>query len=296
MFLTLDILERYDACKLWKKWFARNFPDGAELIDVINHPRVDIETLHWGYANLTTTKEEQEAYWSKLKVEVPDRCTIYESDHITNSTYVSRSSNVKDSELVFSSQDVNSSNNILNSKNIERSVQVFGSEFVYDSQWVCQSRNVTGSANIVNADYVVHSNDVMNASTVVDSFAVYSFRTGGTKQIRGSAFITDCVNLKHCLFCANIEGKEYMLFNQPIDQDQFEIIMKQLRNILGDWHPKFVKGEWPEGVIPLDSPVLQRNVMHQFENLPEAFWRWVKTLPGYDPSLLYAITFQADLI
>lgn len=296
MFLTLETLEQYRACESGKKWFARHFPEGGELIDVISHKYVTPEILHWGYTHLTTTEEEREIYWQKLNIDVAERWTIYESDHIVDSSYVTRSSKVRSSSYIFSCKDVVDSNNISGSKNIERSRQVFNGEFVYDSEKVYLSKNINQSLNVINSDYVVRSSSILNCAVITNSHYVHSLIVGRTKQIKDSAFITDCYNLKSCLFCTNIHDSEYMLFNQPIDPDQFDMIMKQMQNIMSGWQADFVKEEWPEETIPLDSPQLQRNVIRQFENLPEVFWRWVKTLPGYDPGILYAITFQTNLI
>ena len=68
MFLTLEILERYNACEKGKEWFTHFFPNGGELMDVIQHRFVHPETLHWGFANLITTQEEREAYYKKLAI------------------------------------------------------------------------------------------------------------------------------------------------------------------------------------------------------------------------------------
>jgi hypothetical protein len=63
------------------------------------------------------------------------------------------------------------------------------------------------------------------------------------------------------------------------------------------WDAELVKdNEWPECTIPLDMPTIQRNVLKQYEALPESFWRWVKTLPGYDPGILYHLTYNRDLL
>jgi hypothetical protein len=65
-----------------------------------------------------------------------------------------------------------------------------------------------------------------------------------------------------------------------------------MRDILEDFSPEFVRNNyWPEGTIPLDHPIIQRNIAQQFATLPDKFWRWVKTLPGYDPDILYSLTY-----
>lgn len=296
MFLTLDILERYGACESGKKWFARNFPKGAELIDVITHKTATPEILHWGYNHLTTNEAEREAYWKKLEVVTLDRDSIYNSDHVSDCTYVSRSSKVKLSNFIFNSIDIYDSNNVSSSRNVEHGHQVLSSEFVYYGEQIMHSKNVNECTNIINSDYVVRSTSVMNSAVVTDSHYIHGLAAGQTRQIKNSAFIFNCQNIKNCMFCTGIHDVDYQLFNQPIDPDQFDLIMKQMKKVMDDWRAEYVKGEWPEGTIPLDFPAIQRNTINQFANLPEAFWRWVKTLPGYDPNILYAIIFQADLI
>lgn len=296
MFLTLETLERYNACEKGKEWFTHFFPNGGELMDVIQHRFVHPETLHWGFANLITTQEEREAYYKKLAINVDNYFTVYECDHIEGGEYITRSSHIKNSNYIFSCKEVVDSNNVSSSDSVERSNQIFNSEFVYDSEKVYQSKNITQSLNVINSDYVVRSSSIMNATNINNSHYVHGLTIGRTKQVKDSMFITECVNVKKCLFCSEIKDREYMLFNKPVDPDEFELISNQLKNILAGWQAEFVKGEWPEGTIPLDSPQIQRNIMRQFAQLPEKFWRWVKTLPNYDSMVLYAVTFQANLI
>jgi hypothetical protein len=297
MFITVDILKQNKACSPGIKWFERHFPNGAELIDVINHPKVDRQTLHWGYANLITTDEEKVAYRKKLAIETSAEWTIYESDHVINCLYVTRSSGIKNSDYIFGSEGVTNSKNVMSSNMVENSSQIFSSNFVYDSKQVTCSKNITNSINIVNSDYIINSISVMNAASVMDSQIVHGLAPGKTRQIKNSIFISECENIDHCLFCTGIKDAEYMLFNEKIDAMQYEIIKRQLTGILNDWQPEFVKGgEWPEDTIPLDSPHIQRNIIKQFESLPETFWKWIKTLPGYNPAIVYALTFQGNLI
>lgn len=297
MYLTLDILERFGACDSGKKWFARYFPNGGELIDIISHKYATPEILHWGFHNFTTTPEEQEAYWVRLNVNVPNRCTIYESDNITDSCYVSRSSNITNSNFVFSSAEVSNSNDIMGSQTVEDSNQVFISEFVYGSNKVYYGKNITESTNIVNSDYVVRSRSVMNSAVVTDSCFVSALDSGRTKNIKNSAFIYECINMKRCMFCSGIDNGENLLFNKPIDADELDLIMKQLKSVLGDYSADYVRdGEWSGKEIPLKTPQIEHNLISQYSKLSEKFWRWVATLPNYDSQILYTIIWQARLL
>lgn len=297
MFLTLDILEQYGACEAGKKWFASHYPEGTELINLINHESVSTEILHWGYANLTTTEEEKKAYWKRLNIDCENLHTIYKSDNIRNSEWVTRSSKVVDSEHVYSSKEITSSTSILSSEEVSNSHQVYDSEFIDSSKRVLCSKNVTNSYNIVNSDYVVNSHSIMNAAAVTDSAFVDGWLAGGSKQIKNCRFIMECSNLRHSLFCNKISDGEYMIFNKQVDAADYELIVKQLDKRLEGFESELVKeGEWPKSTIPLDAPHVQRNIIKQYANLPASFWRWVKTLPGYDPAVLYAITYNKELI
>ena len=78
---------------------------------------------------------------------------------------------------------------------------------------------------------------------------------------------------------------------------EYKVIVRQLTSILSDWEPEFVKdGLWPEATVPLDAPILQRNALIQWGKLPDRFWQWVKTLPGYREDIMYSLTYQGDKI
>jgi hypothetical protein len=107
----------------------------------------------------------------------------------------------------------------------------------------------------------------------------------------------DCVNLKNCLFCHKVQNGEYLLFNKPIDAEDYENVLQQLDRMVNNFESELVKeSEWPSNTIPIDTPRIQHNILEQYQGLPTSFWRWVKTLPNYDPAVLYAITYNKELI
>lgn len=297
MFLTLEILDKYDIDDSTRAWFASTFPNGERLVNVLQHKTITIEILHSIIEHLTTTPQEKEIYYTKLKIDCADRETIYHCNDITNSRWVTRSSNVVNSEYIFNSNDVDTCNDILSSNNIQDSHKIFHSEFVYNSQDVIDSANINDSHNIVNCNYVVNSHSIINSSNVTGSAYISGFVVGRNKHIKNSRFIEECENIKHCLFCSKIADAEYMIFNKQADVEDYTMIVKQLDRLLKDWKMELVKDDvWPSQTIPLDSPVIQRNVIKQYASLPESFWRWVKTLPNYDPMVLYSITYNKDLL
>lgn len=221
--------------------------------------------------------------------------TIYDSTNVNNSEYILRSDMVENSNYIFDCEDVANSNNISYSRVVQSSSQVFNSEFIYQSRRVSNSCNVTESDNIIQSNFVVLSRDIMNAANVIESMFVTDLSLSYTKNISFCAFINHCQNLKHCLFCYDTNNGEYLLFNKPISAREYDMIKMQMTNLLNKHGLIFVK-KWPIEQIPLDSPRIDRNIERQFAKLPEVFWRWVKTLPGYDPMILYNITMQGNLL
>lgn len=221
--------------------------------------------------------------------------TVFDSTEVINSEYVLRSNIVENSCYIFDCEDITNSNNVSYSRVVQSSEQVFDSEFIYQSRRVSNSYNVTESDNIVQSNFVVSSRDIMNAANVIDSMFVTDLSPSYTKNITSCAFINHCQSLKNCLFCYGVHNKEYLLFNKPISARELDMVKTQMTNLLNNCGLVFVK-KWSIGQIPLDSPRIDRNIEWQFVKLPEVFWRWVKTLPGYDPMILYNITMQGNLL
>lgn len=294
MFLTKEILEKHNACAVGQKWFSRYFPEGAEMLDVIKSPKTNVAFLHWGFENLTTTKEELEAYWDRLNITNCNRETIIRSHNVDNSNVVIRSQDIENSDYIFSSKKIKSGNIIVNSATVENSHHIFESNFVYDSFNIYNGKNITESNNVVGSSFVVGSHSIYNASNVTNSFIVFDLKMEETSDIEECGFIANSKMLTNCLFCAGIAEKEYHIFNHPVSEKQFALIKKQLESIIGDYHPTYVEN-WGEKTVPVEMPNFQSPVLYHAD-LPEDFWEWVKTLPGYDPKILYQITFNPNLI
>ena len=57
MFITNEILERYNACESGKKIFNRLYPNGVEIIDLLDNRHIPDEILHWGAEYLPVSAE-----------------------------------------------------------------------------------------------------------------------------------------------------------------------------------------------------------------------------------------------
>lgn len=284
MHITLELLQKRAACQEALDFFAKHYPDGAELIDLINRAHLPDQFLHWGFQHLETSEEEKEAYRKKMKI--VDSVGVYGSSDINQSYIITDSRCVDNSNNIHSSKNVTNSNNIYNSTYIESSNQIWKSFVIENSFRVLDSKNVVQSNEVISSDYVVESSGVYESSNIVNSIAIWKSET-----MTNCGMCFGCHNLNHALFCEQIQDGEYMLFNKPIDKVRFNIIYRQFCN---QFKPQLtlMSTTWQKG----SAPRIYRDYRKHTQDISESFWEWVKTLPGYNPDILYSLTFNPQFL
>ena len=287
MFLRPDDVLKYGPCPQGYSFLSRYFPDGAELSDVMRHKYTTEEFLHWGFDNLSTNDDEKKLYYELLDINCEHPETIYHSRDIDCSYRVSDSKSVYNSHVIHNCHDIRDSAAVSDSEEVHQSWTVVKGSFIFTSKFVANSQNITDCEFVVGSQFVVDSHSVMNSEQVESS-----------KWIRDCANVEDCFmcadcrNLKHAMFCSDIEG-EYMIFNKPVEPKRFELIKKQLMMMLAYFHMDMAT--WDEGMYETKVKI-NLNYITQYAAVPTKFWSWLKTLPGYDPMVMYRITFQPHLL
>lgn len=288
MFVTQEILERREACKAGQKWFSRHYPNGAEMIDVIHNPKVANSFLYWGYEHLNYNKKELEAYLKRLNIEVEDYRLVVKSEQVREAKYIYGCSNITSSSYIFRSKNIVNSNNVANSNFIEHSEKCFLSDFCFNSSEVLQGSNINDSNNIVKSNFIVESSSVSQSCNITKSQYINC-----SSDIVNSYFIAKSQGLENCLFCYDMKNDKNLLFNKKVSEIQIKIIKQQLQTILKDWSAQLIEEEnWSSYTIPLLIPKPLFIPWSQYQKLPDAFWDWVKTLPGYDESVLVQLTLN----
>lgn len=289
MFLTPQILKENKPCVSGYVWFRRQYPQGEELLTVLeNHPNFFTPgTLHWVRNHLPLNEQEIQMYEKLVGlVECSSYCL---SENCQRSSNIFTSNNVNDSQHIFYSSFVNNSQDVLYCEDVNSSGQIFSSSLITHSSKIFQSKNINESTNIINTILAVNSTNVIDSSTVFNSSEIIK-----SNNIESSHFCKDCSNLRHCLFCSNIKNKEYYIFNQPVDKEQYLFIEKQyltlLCNLLG-----FVD-KWPSEILTKDNLPKINDFDKWFLPIPSRFWRWARTLPGFDSMLVYDITMLPEIL
>ena len=284
MFITLDILQKRGAYQEDLNQFLKCFPNGIEMTSLAKDGRVPYHFLHWCYKWLDPSKEDVLAYWAAVAVENSEG--VDESDHITNSKIVSYSSEVSDSEEIYHSKNVNTSIYVSYSEDVEHSQDVGNSSFVWDSGQVLNSSNITNSTEVFESTYVVNSDGIFRSSNVVECMAITN-----SHNLTDCGYCADCNNLKNALFCQGVTDGEYMLFNKPIDKVRFEMIYKQFKK----FSPRIQLTE-PWKRMYGQTPRVNYNYRKHHASISIGFWRWVRTLPNFDPMTMYSITFDPQFL
>lgn len=268
------------APQTYLQWFKQNHPDGANVQELLVESTPS-DFLYWinGLKILDEETEKLIDNWIAFCDKKPFDCSNTE-----NSFYASKSDDVKDSQYVHSSIEVNNSSSICLSSFVQDSHQIFNSEFVAFSRQVALSQNVESSNNVVKSSVIFESSNIYKSKTVLRSREIRN-----SDEVTDSAFCATCRKIENCLFCVDLTEKSFHIFNTPVDPARFSIIKAQYLKFLSEGLT-FVK-DWPKDPLRIITPQVIVRFDKHYQNLPDKFWRWVRTLPGYSENILYQITF-----
>ena len=287
MFITANDLREHKACEQGIRYFERFYPNGAELIDIIRDRHINKEFLHWGRQHLTTTQEEMDAYCEVCNI--VNTNYFWCSQNVLNSYFIVRSKDVTESRSIFESVEVNNSSDVVGGDNVNQSKQIFYSSMIEDCVRVLKSQNVVASYNICNSTMVARSKSVLNSFNVFDSTEIIDCDT-----VTESHFCQKCKNIDHCLFCDGIENAEYHIFNKPVSKSHYDLIASQYMKYLVE-ELDFVR-EWPKELSRSISIYATRKFDDWYHPIQPKFWKWARTLPGFDGMFLYNFTMLPELL
>lgn len=287
MFITAEMLEKYSACDEGVSYIREVYPNGVELIDIINDPNVKKEMLHWGRKELTHTPEELAAY---CKV-----CDIVNTENywycvdVHDSKDIIKSTSINNCERIFHSNDVCNSFDVVNGDSVSNSSQIFASAMVDLSKKILHCANISSGENICFSTAIGHSKNIFESKNIFHSSEITR-----CENVTDSHFCQDCKNIKHCLFCNKIENVEYYIFNQPVDKERFDLFVKQYIRFM-DVELDFSL-EWPSNLSVIHAPSVTRKIFNWYKPVQPKFWKWARTLPNFDSMILYNMTFLPEIL
>lgn len=281
MRLTAEYLIEHGSCVNDTNYFLENYPDGAELIDLINDPKITTHMLHWGFNHLPVSPEEMRAYQERLKIV---NCSVFnESENISNCERIFDSHRCSNSKSIFHSDHVDDSEYVTGARVIKNSQHISNSSYITDSKFVTTSKNVTNGENIVEGNYVINGRNIIGSNLITNSQEILH-----SNNIKNSIAIGASSNLNHCCFCFGLNDKADYMFNAPADPDVLMNTFAQYFN--------FVNTYWPlmheDNQVVYTAPTINYRQDQYWSVFGDIFWEWIETLPNFNPKIVYQLTLN----
>lgn len=287
MLVTLEKIQEAKACSIGVEWFKNHYPNGTTLQELASNPETPKEFLHWGYQNLESGEVERDIFWKRMNIKCAEPMTIVLSENILDSKEVSRSKEVENSQYVFASKKINNGYLIQSSREVIDSSLIFSSKKIKYSKKVYKSTGIVNSEEILYGTTIKDSKNVVHGENIEKSYCVIGLKEKPSTFITNSFFIANSSHLSRSLFCFNIEDKDLYMFNQKISEAEYVQYKQELLQLFNDFHFDFLINLPTTDSFPvLPSP---KDVNECFKKLPMGFMEWVKTLPGYDETILLNI-------
>ena len=285
--ITAQDLIKHKANQHGVDYIQRFYPEGAEIADLLKDKHISKEFLHWTRLSFPYTEEEKTMYEARMNIIGSEN--LFYSDEVFNSSFIVSSNKIENSSYVFSSTDIKNCRNVVSSESVEDGEQIFSCFMVSNSSGVIEGSNIINSKNICCATAVIESSNIIESTNVYNSSEICNSR-----DITESYFCKNSRNLKNCMFCNGLTDAEFYIFNQPVDEVRFGIFKQQYLKYM-DVALKFVK-EWPDDLAVSIKPAISHRFDEWYKPIPDIFWKWVRTLPGYDAMMLYEITMREELL
>ena len=107
MFLTPQGFKSMKPCPSGYKYFLSNFPNGADVLEVLNDKNIPTEVIYWGLENLNLSDNEKSKA-NEVLFNI-NSSNFYHCSHLDNSKYASYSDFVINSQFVHRSNHINNS-------------------------------------------------------------------------------------------------------------------------------------------------------------------------------------------
>jgi hypothetical protein len=96
------------------------------------------------------------------------------------------------------------------------------------------------------------------------------------------------------MFCEGLENAEYHIFNKPVDKKMYELFETQYKKYMTG-QLEFISN-WPQNLVVSTHVSPTRKFDDWYHPISEKFWKWIRTLPGFDSMLIYNITMLPEIL
>lgn len=294
MYLTVELLRKYGAREEKIQEFIGRFPNGVEALDFLEEIGPEaiagnyspwLEALYWGYRMLPWTTKEKEKYCEVLNID--SSSSVYESYDVEESEKVIHSDHIYLSGNIDNCSNIRNSNYVASSATVEGSDGVLKSEYIVNSSLVDTGMDIQSSKEIYKASHVKKSQKCARVDSIENCVGIFS--SSGCEEVYYSSFLKNC---HHCLFCDDIEDASFRIFNQPVSEKDFFIILSMVESYFDNkLEPLIETTINDEFYFGLDWHV-STHFTKIYRSLSQEVFNQLYRLPGYNDWLMYQITLN----
>ena len=286
MYLDEEILIEYGAPASFLNYFIETYKSDATAFEIIIDKRTNSNNLLWLYEHIPLNEDEVTLCFERLKIkrseyfvgskEIEDCSFVFSSRNCVESSYI------KDSYKVERSLFVNKSNNVKNSENIFDSKNVSDSKFIGSSKDVFRSENVLWGIKIYDSFGVKSSSNIVNSRGIVTGL-----------NLMDCFYCAQCSHSTNLLFCANVRGADYMIFNKQVTEERYNEVLNKVKELACNFYFHIMDFNITES---LDGAQYGVNCDFRtiYASAPSELWEYLKSLSEYDGMILYMLTSNAE--
>lgn len=263
-------------------FLAKYYPNGGDLLKILQNVKKKDEQLSYAFSvlNFLDLSEQDRRELQEL-LQIHNSIHLYNSFNIENSINITYSKNVSNSSFIFFSENVTNCDNCSTINNCSDSSFLYMSDFCEESNYLIESKSCKKSSNIIKSVMILDSIDLCNCNNIIRGGQLVN-----CDRTKDTYFSSWCNKLNFSFFCSRVQG-DYLLFNEPFDQDLYEMILAQYKTLV---KPLTFVSRWPEEGEISGVPNYTLNFKKYYLTQTDKFWEWVETLPNYNPKILYEIT------
>ena len=283
MFVTKDILEKHKACTAGIRVFDRFYPNGVEIMELLDNKHINAEILHWGFENLNVDAAEIDKYYQRLGI--VDSTEVVRSERVSDSHFVWDSKDITSSKFCQNCNFVNRSTRITDSSNISNSEGIYCCDDIKFSKCIIYSKCIDTSYIISDSTEVRGSYGIANSRNMIDS--TFTYRSSLCEDVHYSSFMTNC---HKCLFCTDLKDAHYHVFNEQVIPEVFEQIYKAFEAKSDNESICLMKDNFESKTYYVSKKIM--DFREYFSLISPSFDEWIKGVFNFDPFIMYQITFN----
>ena len=190
-----------------------------------------------------------------------------------------------------SSAAIDAENNIRGGRSIRGGYNIYGGRDIRGGYNIYGGRDISGGRSISGGYNIYGGCDISGGRSIY-----------GGENCMGAydiMFCRNCQGCKSCICCLDYTGKN-AVFNQQASEQHVNEIKNSIRELTGDWLPKFTNAyelyaangqDWSSTPVP---KIEARDRTYAYADMPQKLVDYIKSLPEFDADIWQQITGRND--